>query len=98
MDIKANTGADHSRITISVPEMDVMHQAENIITNVIRAHEESDLEYIKGIITKGIMTRAMKGDAAVDILTYLPTGHERSGKRYTRGQSMVRQGKRHAKQ
>jgi hypothetical protein len=74
VDMETNTGAEHSRITIRMPDMDVAHQAENIITNVVRAHKEGDLEYITGVIAKGIMTKAMEGDAAADILTYLPTG------------------------
>ena len=32
------------------------------------------MEYMKEVIAKEKMTRAMKGDATADILTYLPTG------------------------
>jgi hypothetical protein len=47
MDMEGNIRADHRRITMHVPTMDVAHQVENIIINVVRAHEEGALEYIK---------------------------------------------------
>ena len=75
MDTETNILAEHRKITIHVPTMDVAHQLENIITNVVRTHEEGDLEYITGVIViaKDIMTRAMEGNATADILTYLLT-------------------------
>ena len=73
MNIEANTRAGHRKITMLVPDMDGVHKAENIIMNVVRAREEDDFEYIKEAIAKCIMTRAMEGDAAAGILTYLST-------------------------
>ena len=72
--MEANTGIDHSKITMLVPDMDGAHRRENIIMNVVRAHGVGDFEYTKGVIANSIMARAIEGDATVDILTYLPTG------------------------
>jgi hypothetical protein len=74
MNLEAYTGADHSSVTMLVPDMDVAQEAENVIRNAVRAHEEGEIAYIKGVITKHIMTRAMEGDETVDILSNMPTG------------------------
>ena len=47
---------------------------QNIIINIVRAHEAGDLEYMEEVIAKGNMTKATEGDATADILTYPPTG------------------------
>ena len=53
--------------------MEITRKAKNIILNVVQAaRKEGDLEFIKGVIAKGIMTRDMEGNVAADILTYLP--------------------------
>ena len=74
MYMKANIREEHSKFTILVPDIGVAHKTKNIIVNIVRACREGDLEYIKGVIAKCIMSRAVEGDTAVDILNYLPTG------------------------
>ena len=74
MNMEVNIGTDHSKITILVPDTDGAHKAESIIMNVGRPHKGGMVKYTKGVIAKVIMTRATEGDAAVDLLTYLPAG------------------------
>ena len=47
MDTKATLRADHHTITILVPDMNVAQEAENFTRNVVRAHSEGNLEYMK---------------------------------------------------
>ena len=54
--------------------MNVAHNVENIIMNIVRARKEGKLQYIQGVTATDIMTRATENDAAVNILTYLSTG------------------------
>ena len=46
----------------------------NITMNTGWASEEGDLEYTKEVTAEWNMTRSMEGNAAADILSYLPTG------------------------
>ena len=72
--MEVNTGADQRKITMFVPDIDVAHKAENNTMNAVCVHDEGDLEYIKELIAKYTMTRAMEDDAAANVPTYLPTG------------------------
>ena len=72
--MEVNIRAYHRIIEMFMPDTDVAHKTESIIMNVVQAHEEGTLYFMKKVRAKGIMTRATEGDAAADLLTYLPTG------------------------
>jgi hypothetical protein len=74
IEMVANTGADQHVIKMRVPSMDIAHQAEGVITQVILSYIVGNVGYTIRTITEGHRTIVMEGDTIENILKYLHTG------------------------